>query len=81
VLIGYPHPEVPSADGLCAVLVADGTPPNLEEINNYLDELGMTWHNWPDRVEVRDQLPKNALGKVERGVLREELEKPAGEPG
>ena len=76
VLVGYPHPEVPSADGLCAVLVADGTPPSLEDINSYLDELGMTWHNWPDRVEIRDQLPKNALGKVERGVLREELEKP-----
>ena len=41
----------------------------------------MTWQNWPDRVEIRDELPRNALGKVERAVLREELQKPAGGPG
>jgi cyclohexanecarboxylate-CoA ligase len=81
VLIGYPDPELPTADGLCAVLVADGQPPSLEELQAYLDEVGMTWHHWPDRVEVRDELPKNALGKVERAVLRAELEQPAGEPG
>ncbi|HEX8768324.1 MAG TPA: AMP-binding protein [Jatrophihabitans sp.] len=80
-LIGYPDTEMPTADGLCAVIVPDGQPPTLEEINGYLDGLGMTWQNWPDRVEVRDELPKNALGKVERAVLREELQKPAAEPG
>ncbi|MEO7263163.1 MAG: AMP-binding protein [Jatrophihabitantaceae bacterium] len=81
VLIGYPHPEMPSADGLCAVIVADGPAPSLDELNSYLDEVGMTRHNWPDRIEIREELPKNALGKVERAVLRTELEQPAGEPG
>jgi cyclohexanecarboxylate-CoA ligase len=80
-LIGYPHPEVPGADGLCAMIVAEGPAPTLEDINGYLDEVGMTLHNWPDRIEVREELPKNALGKVERAVLREELEKLAGERG
>ena len=80
-LIGYPDAVMPTADGLCAAIVPDGPPPTLEEINGYLDGLGMTWQNWPDRVEIRDALPKNALGKVERAVLREELQKLAGEPG
>ena len=80
-LIGYPDAVMPTADGLCAVIVPDGEAPTLDELNSYLDGLGMTWQNWPDRVEVRDALPKNALGKVERAVLREELQKLAGEPG
>ena len=80
VLIGYPDPEVPSADGLCAVLVPEGQPPSLDELTSYLEGLGMTWHNWPDRLEVRTELPRNALGKVQRKVLRHELEQ-AQRPG
>ena len=79
-LIGYPDTVMPTADGLCAVIVPDGQPPTLEEINGYLEGLDMTWQNWPDRVEIRDELPKNALGKVERAVLREELQKLTAEP-
>ena len=52
-LIGYPDVQMPSADGLCAVIVPDGEPLTLEELNSYLDELGMTWQNWPDRMEIR----------------------------
>lgn len=81
VLIGYPDDEVPTVDDLCAVLVADGSPPSVDELNGYLDELGMTWQNWLDRVEVRAQLPKNSLGKVQRGVLRKEIAQLAGDRG
>jgi cyclohexanecarboxylate-CoA ligase len=79
VLIGYPDAEVPTADGLCAVLIADGPPPSLEELASYLKEVGMTWYNWPDRLEIRTELPKNPLGKVQRGVLRKELEQLVGD--
>ncbi len=78
VLIGYPDPEFPSADGLCAVLVPEGTPPGLADLTGYLDGLGMTFQHWPDRVELRTELPRNALGKVQRTVLRRELEQPSG---
>ncbi|MDQ1740023.1 MAG: cyclohexanecarboxylate-CoA ligase, partial [Pseudonocardiales bacterium] len=78
VLIGYPDPEVPSADGLCAVIVADGPAPSVKELGSYLDDLGMTWENWPDRVEVRTELPRNSLGKVQRAILRRELEQGGG---
>lgn len=81
VLIGYPDAEVPTVDDLCAVLVAEGSPPSVEELNSYLDELGMTWQNWLDRVEVRAELPKNSLGKVQRGVLRKDIEQLAGDRG
>jgi cyclohexanecarboxylate-CoA ligase len=79
VLIGYPDAEVPALDGLCAVLVPDGPAPSAEELSEYLDGLGTTFYNWPDRVEVRTELPKNPLGKVQRGVLRQELEQLVGD--
>ena len=81
VLIGYPDVEIPTLDGLCAVLVPDGPPPSVEELSEYLDGLGMTFYNWPDRVEVRTELPKNPLGKVQRGILRKELEQLVGDRG
>ncbi|MFB9237964.1 AMP-binding protein [Plantactinospora siamensis] len=74
VLTGYPDTEVPGADCLCAVIVPEGAPPTVDELNKYLDEVGMTWENWPDRVEVTDALPRNSLGKVLRSVVRERVE-------
>jgi cyclohexanecarboxylate-CoA ligase len=78
-LIGYPDLEVPGADCLAAVIVADGSAPSLDEINRYLDGLGMTWENWPDRLELRAELPRTALGKIQRSTLRSELEQLAGD--
>jgi cyclohexanecarboxylate-CoA ligase len=74
VLIGYPDPEAPGAELPCAMVVPDGEPPTVAELNEYLDGLGMTWWNWVERIEVRDSLPRNALGKVQRPILRQELE-------
>jgi cyclohexanecarboxylate-CoA ligase len=79
-LIGYPDVQMPTADGLCAVIVPDGEPLTLEELNGYLDEIGMTWYNWPDRIEIRQQLPRNSMGKVQRAELRAELEQAGGQP-
>jgi cyclohexanecarboxylate-CoA ligase len=80
VLIGYPDLELPSTDGLCVMIVPDGPAPSLDELNSYLDGLGMTWHNWPDRIEIRPSLPRNSLGKVQRKQLRAELEQRLGSP-
>ncbi|MFL6163189.1 MAG: AMP-binding protein [Jatrophihabitantaceae bacterium] len=79
-LVGYPDPDAPGADLVCAMLVPDGAPPTVAEINDYLDGLGMTSWNWLDRMEIRDSLPRNSMGKVHRATLRQELEQSAGEP-
>ena len=73
-LIGYPDPEAPGAELPCAVIVPDGEPPTAAELNAYLDGLGMTWWNWVEQVQIRDSLPRNSLGKVQRPVLRQELQ-------
>jgi cyclohexanecarboxylate-CoA ligase len=77
VLIGYPDPALPSAENVAAVIVPAGDAPTLEQLHAYLEELGMMQHYWPDRVVIATELPKNALGKVQRNILRAELD-PAG---
>jgi cyclohexanecarboxylate-CoA ligase len=74
VIIGYQDPDVPRADLACAVVVPGGTPPTLEELRRYLDEQQISARDWPDRLEVVAELPRNAQGKVVRSVLRQELE-------
>jgi cyclohexanecarboxylate-CoA ligase len=77
-LIGYPDRQFPSTDGVCAVIVPDGEPLSLDELTDYLDSLGMTWQNWPDRVEIRSSLPRTSMGKIQRAILREDIEQPVG---
>ena len=79
-LVGYPDPDAPGADLVCGMLVPEGAPPTIAEVNDYLDGLGMTSWNWLDRMEIRDSLPRNSMGKVHRATLREELEQSADEP-
>ena len=79
-LIGYPDPDAPGAELVCAMLVPDGEPPTVAQVNTYLDGIGMTSWNWLDRMVVRDSLPRNSMGKVHRATLRTELEQLTGEP-
>jgi cyclohexanecarboxylate-CoA ligase len=78
VLIGYPDPQVPSADEVCAVVVPAGEPPTIGDLRRYLEREQVTFENWPDRVRIVRGLPKNSLGKVMRSVLREEIEREQG---
>lgn len=76
VLVGYPDPDVPGADLVCAVVVPvpHGEPPMLADLRSYLDGERMARVLWPDRVQFVWELPKNTLGKVLRAPLRERLE-------
>lgn len=74
VLVGYPDPDVPGADLVCAVVVPEGEPPTLDVLRSYLDGQRMARVLWPDRVQYVWELPRNTLGKVLRAPLRERLE-------
>jgi len=45
----------------------------LEEIVAYLRELGIATFKLPERLELRDELPRNPLGKILKRELRDEL--------
>lgn len=73
VFIGYPDPDAPGAELACAVVVPDDPPPALEELQRFLDELGRADRDWPDRLDLVDELPRNPHGKVLRRALRERV--------
>ncbi|GII73109.1 cyclohexanecarboxylate-CoA ligase [Sphaerisporangium melleum] len=66
-------PDERFGERACAVIVADGTPPTLEDLRVHLAELDMAKQYWPERVEVLDALPRTPSGKVQKFVLRDRL--------
>jgi cyclohexanecarboxylate-CoA ligase len=73
VFIGYPDPDAPGAELACAVVVPGDPPPTLAELRRFLDEGGRAERDWPDRLELAEELPRNAHGKVLRRALRERI--------
>jgi cyclohexanecarboxylate-CoA ligase len=74
VIIGYEDPGGTGADLACAVVVPEAAPPTLADLTGYLDERQVSVRDWPDRVEIAGELPRNQQGKVLRTVLRQGLE-------
>lgn len=80
VLVGYPDPQVPGADLVCAVVVPDGDPPTVHQLRDHLLGEGMAPVQCPDRVQFVWELPRNSLGKVLRTPLRLRLDAAAASP-
>lgn len=68
-VIGVPHPDF--GEGVVAVLTADpgSSPPREEEIMGRLAER-LAKFKLPKRIFVVDELPRNAMGKVQKAELR-----------
>jgi len=67
-LIGIPDPAVD--ERVCAVITAEGQPPDLEELRGYLRDAGISSWCWPQRLEVVDVMPRTPLGKIRKVDLR-----------
>jgi non-ribosomal peptide synthetase component E (peptide arylation enzyme) len=62
---------LPPAGG--AVVVPGDPPPTLDGLCRYFDEQQISTRDWPDRLELVAELPRNAQGKVLRSALRQGL--------
>ncbi|WP_167042430.1 AMP-binding protein [Salinibacterium sp. ZJ454] len=59
----------------CAVvLLHAGETLTLEEIGRFLEERGVTKQKWPERLVIRAELPMTSTGKVQKNMLRAELD-------
>jgi acyl-CoA synthetase len=68
------YPDDVLGERACAVIVPrPGETVSLAEIVAYLREMGIATFKLPERVELRDELPRNPLGKVLKRELRTEL--------
>ena len=67
-------PDERLGEQVCAVVVPAGAEaPTLDGLRAHLEALGMTKQFWPERLVVKDALPKTASGKTQKFALREEL--------
>jgi cyclohexanecarboxylate-CoA ligase len=67
------YPDARLGERACAVVVPAGEPPTLAELTAYLAAQNMAKQFWPERLEIRESLPKTETGKVQKFVLREQL--------
>lgn len=66
-VIGVPHPDM--GEGVVAVVVADGAPPGKADIIAAC-EARLARFKCPRLVVFADELPRNAMGKVQKARLR-----------
>jgi acyl-CoA synthetase (AMP-forming)/AMP-acid ligase II len=70
-VIGVPDPAV--GERCCAVVVPASAddPPDLSDLTAYLRQEGLMIQKLPERLELVDELPRNATGKILKHELRE----------
>jgi 2,3-dihydroxybenzoate-AMP ligase len=69
-------PDERLGERACAFLVArpGARAPGLDEVRVFLEGLGVAKFKWPERIEVRDQLPLTNIHKVNKVALRREIQ-------
>jgi cyclohexanecarboxylate-CoA ligase len=69
-VVGIPDPI--SGERCCAFVVprAGGDAPTLDDVVAHCRDAGLARHKWPERLEIVDDFPRNAIGKVLKQALR-----------
>ncbi|WP_181783979.1 class I adenylate-forming enzyme family protein, partial [Pseudonocardia pini] len=72
-VVGVPDPV--TGERVCAVVVPEdpAAPPTLAEVCAHLRARGLNTRKLPERLEVLDVLPRNAMGKVGKAALVQRL--------
>jgi acyl-CoA synthetase (AMP-forming)/AMP-acid ligase II len=70
-VVGKPDDTV--GERTCAFyVVADGAPDlSIDDVTRHFDQRGVAKYKWPEFVVAIDELPYSAVGKVQRGRLKE----------
>jgi len=71
------YPDERLGEKICACLVMKPgmEPLSMEAMQEYLLKLGLAKFKLPERIEILEQLPRNAVGKVQRFVLQDSVSK------
>ncbi|MEU7818018.1 AMP-binding protein [Pseudonocardia sp. NPDC049154] len=75
-VVGYADERL--GERACAVVVPAGAPPTLADLAAHLAENGMAKQYWPERLEIRTELPRTPAGKIQKFRLREDLHQLVG---
>jgi cyclohexanecarboxylate-CoA ligase len=79
-IVAMPDPRL--QERACAfVTLRPGCKLTLALVRKHLEAEGFSKHFWPERLEVVEQMPRTATGKIQKFVLREAAKKLAAEGG
>ncbi|OUS16475.1 hypothetical protein A9Q88_07875 [Gammaproteobacteria bacterium 50_400_T64] len=78
-LVGMPDPRM-GERGCLFVTLTPGSEFDENELQRYLGDAKMAKQYWPERLEIRSELPRTPSGKIQKFKLREEA-KAFGEEG
>jgi acyl-coenzyme A synthetase/AMP-(fatty) acid ligase len=79
-IVAMPDPRL--QERACAfVTLRPGSQLSLAAVCKHLAAEGFSKHFWPERLEVVEQMPRTATGKIRKFVLREAAKKLAAEGG
>ncbi|MFD1676714.1 AMP-binding protein [Alicyclobacillus fodiniaquatilis] len=72
-VVAMPDPRL--GERACAYIVVKSgqTAPDLSQVTDFLGRHGMAKIYWPERIEVIDELPRTASGKIQKYVLRNDI--------
>lgn len=67
-VVGGPDPV--TGERVCAFLIADGAPPQLAEVAQFLAARGLARQKIPESIYAVNTLPRTASGKIQKFALR-----------
>ena len=72
-VVGVPDPRLQERACAVVTLVPGVESFTLAEMRAFLDGKGVSRHYWPESLEVVDELPRTASGKIQKFQLRDRL--------
>jgi acyl-CoA synthetase (AMP-forming)/AMP-acid ligase II len=70
-VVGAPDERL--GERICAVVVPEGDPPELDDLIAWVRGQGLPRRLWPEALRVVDEMPTTAAGKIRKNVLAERL--------
>ena len=71
-IVAMPHERL--GETVCAFVIPNpGHEPRCAGLAAFLETAGLARQKFPERVEIVDDLPRTASGKVQKNVLRERI--------
>lgn len=71
-VVAMPDPDM-QEKGCAYVKVKEGHEFTFDDMTEYLDEQGIAKQKYPERLELIDEFPMTASGKIQKNVLRERI--------
>jgi acyl-CoA synthetase (AMP-forming)/AMP-acid ligase II len=74
-VVPWPDPAV--GERVCAVVIPTeaANPPSLDELVRFLEARELSRRKLPERLQIVDEMPVTASGKIQKSLLKERLER------